>query len=61
MSGATEISGCGEYERRLLVKCNGDREQVWRLMMYERRRCPGIGREDAAQRAVERWFRDYGR
>jgi len=29
--------------------------------MYERRRRPGIGREEAAQRAVERGIRDYGR
>lgn len=60
-SGVTEITGCGEYERRLLVMCNGNKEQVWRLIMYERRRKPGITREEAVRHAIESWRRDQER
>jgi len=48
----------GDAERRLLMMCGGNKEQVWRLMMYERRRIPGISREEAARLALQSWQRD---
>lgn len=45
----------------LLGLCGGSKEQVWRLIMYERRRCPGISRHEAVQRAIESYQRDRAR
>lgn len=52
------LRGRGRSERYLLGLCGGSKEQVWRLVMYERRRAPGISRREAVQRAIESYQRD---
>src|SRR5574337_641030 len=58
MKGIVCFGPVREAERRLLVLCGGNKEQVWRLIMYERRRSPGISRAEAACRALESHRRD---
>ncbi len=48
----------GSHERRLLMICRGDRDQMESLIAYEMRRKPGISRAEAAKRAVESYRRD---
>lgn len=45
----------------LLVKALGDKSQVERLIHYELRRCPDLCRDEAIERANERWNRDLRR
>lgn len=44
--------------QKLLQKSQGDREQVERLIDYERRRSPNSCRADLLQSAITRWERD---
>ncbi len=50
-----------DREAYLLRVCGGSKEQVWRLVMYERRRSPGISRAEAVERAIESYQRDHSR
>lgn len=43
---------------RLLRACGGDHGKAERLLVYEQRKAPGISRDEAASRALERWERD---
>ena len=45
-------------EKRLLVRCRGDRAQMDRLIAHELQSRPGLSRAEASQRAHERWTRD---
>ena len=53
----TATRGSGEAERTLRRTCMTD-AQAARLIEYEAERAPGISREEAARRAVERRRRD---
>lgn len=44
--------------KSLLQKSQGDRQQVERLIDYERRRSPNSCRADLLQSAIDRWERD---
>jgi len=55
------LRGRHSTERYLLGLCGGSKEQMWRLMMYERRRAPGISRREAVRRAIESYRRDHSR
>lgn len=43
---------------RLLRACGGDHGKAERLLDYEQRKAPGISRDEAALRALQRWERD---
>ena len=53
----TATRGAGEAERTLRRTCMTD-AQAARLIDYESGRAPGISRQEAARRAVERRRRD---
>lgn len=45
-------------EKKLLVACRGDEEQLERLVAYEISRRPGISRREAVRSAFERLRND---
>lgn len=47
------------HYRALLQRAHGDRALAERLMAHERRALPSADRETLAQRALERWERDW--
>ena len=47
-----------ELYKVLLKKSQGDRQQVERLIDYERRRSPDASRVELLQSAIDRWERD---
>ena len=54
-------AGWAEAYESLLLKAMGDRSLVERLVGYETRRCAGISRAEAIDRANRRWERDMNR
>jgi hypothetical protein len=51
-------SGGARAESRLWKICQGDQAQAERLLQAELTRAPGISRNEAASRAVQRFERD---
>ncbi len=53
-----EWIGSSSEWKKLVRLCHGDEARAQRLRQYEKKANPGIGDDEACQRAVERYYRD---